>query len=122
MADASLHELAGPAVAATFVAADPPRESWLALWPLAGGAEGRDATRRLTPADELELAVPAGAQIRRKYVPVHRVPLADALDALVELPAGADVGPSVRAWAAGARIAVGLVARGRLQPGLTPPA
>ncbi len=120
MADASLHELAGPAVAATFVAADPPRESWLALWPLAGGAEGRDAARRLTPADELELAVPAGTRIRRKKVPVHRIPLAEALDALVELPAGADVGRSVRAWAAAARIAVELVARGRLQPGVTP--
>ena len=120
MADASLHELAGPAVAATFVAADPPRVGWLALWPLASGAEGRDAAKRLTPADELELAVPAGAQIRRKKVPVHRVPLAEALDALVELPAGADVGPSVRAWAAAARIAVELVARGRLQPGVTP--
>ena len=120
MADASLHELAGPAVAATFVAADPPREGWLALWPLAAGAEGRDAARRLTPADELELAVPAGAQIRRKKVAVHRIPLAEALDALVELPAGADVGRSVRAWAAAARIAVELVARGRLQPGVTP--
>ena len=71
MADASLHELAGPAVAATFVAADPPRDSWLALWPLAAGAEGRDAARRLTPGDDLELAVPAGAQIRRKTVAVH---------------------------------------------------
>ena len=120
MADASLHELASPAVAATFVAADPPRESWLALWPLASGAEGRDAARRLTPGDDLELAVPAGAQIRRKKVAVHRIPLAEALDALVELPAGADVGRSVRAWAAAARIAVELVARGRLQPGVTP--
>jgi hypothetical protein len=120
MADASLHELAGPAVAATFVAADPPRDGWLALWPLASGAEGRDAARRLTPGAELELAVPAGAQIRRRKVPVHRVPLAEALDTLVELPAGADVGPSVRAWAAAARIAVELVARGRLQPGVTP--
>ena len=120
MVDASLHELAGPAVAATFVAADPPRESWLALWPLAGGTEGRDAARRLTPADALELAVPAGTQIRRKTVAVHRVPLAEALDALVELPAGAEVGRSVQAWAAAARIAVELVARGRLQPGVTP--
>ncbi|MBL8778632.1 MAG: DEAD/DEAH box helicase [Acidimicrobiales bacterium] len=120
MADASLHELAGPAVAATFVAADPPRDSWLALWPLAGDAEGKDAARRLTPTDELELAVPAGTQVRRKKVAVHRVPLAEALDALVELPAGAEVGRSVRAWAAAARIAVELAARGRLQPGVTP--
>ena len=117
MVDASLLELAGPTIAATFVAADPPRDGWLALWSTDGPADSR---RLIAPDDELELVVPAGQQVRRRRVPVRRLALADVLDDLVELPATADVGRSVRAWAAGARTAVELVARGRLLPGLTP--
>lgn len=46
---------------ATFVPAEVPRDSWLALWRQNVAIAGAD--------DELELAVPAGQQIRRRVVP-----------------------------------------------------
>ena len=123
MAPVSLGEIAGPDVAATFVAAEPPRDSWLALWAFdethPGSAGDRAATRRLAPDAEIVVAVPGNAEgrARRRTVRARRVPLADALDALVELPAGGRVGRSLPVWAAATRLAVELVARGRLQPG-----
>ncbi|MDQ3306482.1 MAG: ATP-dependent helicase, partial [Actinomycetota bacterium] len=98
-------------VEATFVPTDPPREGWLALW---------HPSRTVAGADhELELSLPAGTQVRRRTVPVRRCALAGALDHLVDLPATAEVTPSLRAWSTAARLAVDLVARGRLLPGLT---
>ena len=90
----------------------PPRLGWLALWtPIAGGTvDGADA--------ELELALPAGTQVRRRILPVRRLTLGEALDDLVCLPAAAEVSASVRAWAVAARLAVDLAARGRLLPGV----
>ncbi|MGI8759289.1 MAG: DEAD/DEAH box helicase [Acidimicrobiales bacterium] len=98
-------------VEATFVAADVPRDGWLALW--------RHGDTIADADDELELALPAGRQVRRRTLPVRRLALGDALDALIALPAGADVAPSVRAWSTTARLAVDLVARGRLLPTVT---
>jgi superfamily II DNA or RNA helicase len=100
----------GPEQEATFVPGDPAREGWLALWPV--DADHAD--------DELELALPAGTQVRRRTVPVARWELDDALPVLVDLAAVADVSPSIRAWSAAARDAVELVARGRLTPVLSP--
>src|SRR4051812_34566142 len=96
-----------PGVEATFVPGDPGRAGWLALW-TAGRAEGG--------SDVVELAVLAGGNVRRRPTTVQRVPVADALDALVALPLDADVRPSVQAWSVAARLAVELTARGRLQP------
>ena len=45
------------------------------------------------------LAVPAGRTTRRRRVAITWLGVADALDALVDLPAGAPCGPSVHAWA-----------------------
>ncbi|MCB1004932.1 MAG: hypothetical protein KDB35_12185, partial [Acidimicrobiales bacterium] len=124
MAPASLDELAGPGVAATFVAADPPRDGWLALWafdPAVPGAAGdRATTRRLAPDTEVELALPSGAGVRRRRVRARRVPLADVVGDLVELRAGDRAGRSLPVWAAATRLAVELVARGRLEPGRSP--
>ncbi len=99
-------------VEAVFVAADPPRRSQLALWRPDGapppGAE-----------DTLDLVVPVGDTVLRQPVPVRLVPVAEVLDQLLALPVDALLGPSVLAWARVARVAVELVARGRLSPGLT---
>ncbi len=104
--------LAEAGVEATFVPGDPPREGWLALWRGDGAITGADG--------ELELALPAGRQVRRRMVPVRRMALGDAIDDLVDLPAGAEAAPSLRAWSAATRLAVDLVARGRLLPAATP--
>jgi len=99
-------------VEAVFVPANPPRQSHLALWRPDGappaGAE-----------DTIDLVVPVGDTVLRQPVPVRLVPVADVLDQLLAIPGDALLGPSVLAWARVARIAVELVARGRLSPGLT---
>ncbi|HET9559235.1 MAG TPA: ATP-dependent helicase, partial [Actinomycetota bacterium] len=100
-----------PLADATFVPAALPRDGALALWTWPDPIAGADA--------ELAVVRPSPARMQRHVVPVRLVPLPDALDALVDLPASQPVRPSVRAWAAVARVAVELIARGRLLPGLT---
>ncbi len=101
-----------PLAEATFVPAALPRDGALALWSPVGAIEGADA--------ELEVVLPSPVRPRRRMVPARIVPLRDVLDDLVELPASRTVRPSVRAWSAVSRIAVELVSRGRLLPGITP--
>ena len=74
-----------------------------------------------TPAaftDTLDLVVPTGTTVRQRTVPVTLVPLADAIDALVELPPGGSSGASVHGWSAVAHGALHLIARGRLLPAI----
>ncbi len=99
-------------VEAVFVPADPPRQSHLALW-------HPDGAPPIGAEDIIDLVVPVGDTVLRQPVPVRLVPLADLLDRLLAVPGDALLGPSVLAWARVARIAVELVARGRLSPGLT---
>ena len=101
-----------PLADATFVPADLPRDGAFALWTPEGAIEGADA--------ELEVVLPSPVRPLRRTVPARMVPLRDVLDDLVELPASQTVRPSVRAWSAVTRVAVELVARGRLLPGITP--
>ncbi len=95
-------------VEATFLAGDPPRDGRLAFWgPGHESAPGRAA--------EVELVLPAGRSVRRTRVAARVAPVRDVLDRLAgPMPAGAS--PSVRAWAAAARAALDLAARGRLVP------
>ena len=101
-----------PLADATFVPADLPRDGAFALWTPESAIEGADA--------ELEVVLPSPVRPLRRTVPARMVPLRDVLDDLVELPASQTVRPSVRAWSAVTRVAVELVARGRLLPGITP--
>ena len=96
---------------ATLLAADPPRASALALWSATGGLPGAD--------DEVTLILPAGTSVLRRDVSARIVPLAELLDPLLSLPAAAPVGASIRAWSVAARLALELIARGRLTPGIT---
>ncbi len=107
--EAHHHRLAG--LEATLVPADPPRLTWLALWSPDGIVPGADGSATLV--------LPAGSTVRRRTVPVRSVPAADLLVDLVTLPAEAPVGRSVRMWSVAARLALDLVARGRLAPGVT---
>ena len=98
-------------VEATFVAGDPPRDGWLALWTARGEVPDAD--------DQLELVLPAGSRVRRRTIPVRRMPLAEALEALME-PRPEDDSSSVAAWTAAVWLTMELVARGRLVPGVSP--
>lgn len=99
-----------PDLEATFVPEEPAHGSHLALW-------HEDFDEGDT---EVVLALPAGSTVRRRSVRSRAVPIGRALDALVELAPNADVPPSVRAWSVAARLAIDLVARGRILPSISP--
>jgi hypothetical protein len=100
--------LAQPGVEAIFVPDRPARTGRFALW-----HPGR------TPdafTDTIEVIVPAGETVRQRTVPATFVPLTSVFDDLVTLDHDAPCGPSVHGWAAAARGALHLLARGRLLP------
>src|SRR5690606_32522609 len=99
--------LLDPSVAAAFIAGTPGRDGRLAL---SGGTADPDA--------EVPLVVPAGSQVRLRRVPVQLVPVSELLDELSALPLDADVTASVRAWSVATKLALDLVARGRLVPSI----
>ena len=92
---------------ATFVPSEPPGAGALALWPSRGGAP-------------LQIVLPTASGARRRTVRARLVPIGEALPHLVALPVDAEVQPSLAAWAVAAKLAVGLVARGRLRPAASP--
>ncbi|CAA9264979.1 MAG: Helicase, SNF2/RAD54 family [uncultured Acidimicrobiales bacterium] len=94
-------------VEATFVPSEPPASGVIALWPSPGG-------------EPLRVVMPTAAGARRRTVRARLVPIGDALPHLVGLPVDAEVHASLAAWAVAAKLAVDLVARGRLRPARTP--
>ncbi len=96
-----------PRCPAVFLPADPPRAGRLALY---GDGAG---------PDRVELVVRAGRTLRRQPVPARLIPIAAALPALLTVPV-TDSDPALAAWATAATAGVGLVARGRLLPAVTP--
>lgn len=101
---------------ATFIAVDPPRASYFALW---NGAESR----------WLDFAPPEGWKYAktdlitgggRRKVTVARLTMRDAIDLFAHLPANAPVTDSVKAWAAVVRSALTLIAQGRVLPWVSP--
>ncbi|MEA2058729.1 MAG: ATP-dependent helicase, partial [Actinomycetota bacterium] len=98
-----------PDLEATFIPGEPARRSSLALW-------DREANEGDTA---VVLALPAGSTVRRRSVGSRSVPIGEALEALVDLAPDAEVPPSVRAWSVAARLAVDLVARGRILPSIS---
>jgi SNF2 family DNA or RNA helicase len=101
----------GEEVEATFVAGAHGRDGALALWGPSPGAA--DTT------DRLDLVLPVGRQVRARSTPVRLVPVAGLIDTLATLPAATSVTDSVRAWSVATRLALDLIARGRLLPTIT---
>ena len=91
-----------------FLPADPPRAVALRLLP--GRAGDADA--------EVTVAVSTGKGTRRRVVPAATTPVGQLLDHLARRPIEPD-GSSLDAWSAATRFALDLIARGRLQPGIT---
>ncbi|MFP4511970.1 MAG: DEAD/DEAH box helicase [Acidimicrobiales bacterium] len=91
---------------ATFVAGTHGRDGALALW--GPGIDDR--------SDRIDLVVPVGRQVRLRSTPVELVPLHELVDHLATLPGDAEVSGSVRAWSVAVRLALDLMARGRLLP------
>jgi superfamily II DNA or RNA helicase len=95
---------------AVYLPGDPPRAGHLALWPPPDGALSARQT-----TGELELVLPAGATVRRRRVPAALVPIADAIPFLAALELDRAT-PSLAAWSVATRVALQLIARGRLLP------
>jgi superfamily II DNA or RNA helicase len=68
--------------------------------------------------DQLTLVLPGPGGPRRTTVSARLYPVAHVVADLVQLPASAEVSPSVAAWSVAAKLAVDLVARGRIRPGI----
>jgi hypothetical protein len=98
---------------AIFLPGDPPRRGALALFaPVPPRGPGRRA--------ELTVAVRTGTVVRRTTLDARVVPIAEALGWLAGLPADSDLPASLAAWSVAVKAALGLVARGRLLPAISP--
>ncbi|MCU1493054.1 MAG: SNF2-related protein [Acidimicrobiaceae bacterium] len=101
--------------ALTFLPGDPPRLGAIVVY------ERSRATTAETAAlpDEIEVALPnaSGRGVRRITVAASRVPVADAIAFLRDLEV--DV-PGAQAWLEALTMGLGLIARGRLYPSITP--
>ncbi|WP_328889585.1 DEAD/DEAH box helicase [Streptomyces sp. NBC_00316] len=110
--------------AAVFLPAPLPRDGQVAFWapdgsPLPAIGDIREQTS--AEAGEITVVRRHGQQgeVRRRTVPAVRLPVADALPLLARARHQQSAHPAARCWGAAALHALGLVARGRLVPGLT---
>ncbi len=69
---------------------------------------------------DIELVLPRSRGVERRVVAARRLPLDTAIPLLVELPASAPVRQSTRVWSAVVRAGLGLLARGRALPWVSP--
>ncbi|MGW6411363.1 SNF2-related protein [Streptomyces vinaceus] len=103
---------------AVFLPAAVPREARFAFWaPDGDGLPEEEGAG--TPAP-LTVVRPHGQGIRSRTVPSLTLPVAAALPLLVRAPRSPAAHPATRAWGTAALHALGLAARGRLLPGVTP--
>jgi superfamily II DNA or RNA helicase len=114
----------------TFLPADPPREGRFALFRLDGRLVPEIAHRAVTGhrpglsigTGAVELVLPTGGgsgRFRRRQVPAELAPLGAALNLLADARPG-EATDSAAAWSAALTAGLGLVARGRIQPAVTP--
>lgn len=119
MPEIDLHQLRD--LVTTFIPVDPARGSWFALWdPSAPGGLLAPEIDGLASVD-VELIVPADiGGTQPVMVRALRLPMPTAIPLFAALRRDADVHPSTHAWAAVVRAGLGLVARGRLLPWVSP--
>ncbi|MFI5530977.1 DEAD/DEAH box helicase [Kitasatospora sp. NPDC051853] len=101
--------------AAVFQPADPPRLGQVAFWRPDGTAPpGRGGVTRLV------VVRPHGSSVRRRTVPATVLTVAQALPVLTRARTGTGADPAAAFWGAAGLLALQLVARGRLLPGVGP--
>ena len=99
----------------TFVAEDPPRNSWFAAWDADNpGGLGAESTVDVT------LVLPASRGTRKTQIAAERVPLAEAIDTLASLRRDEAASESTHAWAAVTRAALSFIAAGKVLPWVSP--
>ncbi|MGW0731911.1 DEAD/DEAH box helicase [Streptomyces sp. NPDC002851] len=114
--------------AALFLPADLPRQGRIALWapdggelpePMASAAPEAHASAAPDVLTEVTVVRRQGAAVRRVTVPALTLPVDRALPLLARAAHHRAAHPATACWGGAARLALHLVARGRLLPGLT---
>ncbi len=109
--------------AVVFEAADPPRESRLAFWGSSGQPLPAEGQEPGFESGELEVVLPRGrgepASVRRNTVPAIRVAIGPAIAMLTKARRSPDAHPASTVWGAATVVALQLIARGRLLPGVS---
>ncbi|GAA1887993.1 DEAD/DEAH box helicase [Streptantibioticus ferralitis] len=112
--------------AAVFEAGDPPRTGTIAFWDPAGDTPRTPVDEEVGTLGEISVVVPKGddrgGSVSTRTVPALRLPAADALPVLTvaRRGAGGQAHPAAAFWGAAAVLALQLVARGRILPGVSP--
>ncbi|MFJ3502748.1 DEAD/DEAH box helicase [Streptomyces sp. NPDC090135] len=101
---------------AVFLPADPPRAGRIAFW----SPDGEPLPDFPGAPSAAELTVVDGDSLRPVTVPARTLSVRDALPLLVRARFSDAASPSAAFWGAAALLALDLVARGLLLPGLTP--
>lgn len=113
----SLTELSAlGACSAVFLPADPPRLGRVAFWYPDGSAPPGPQDG----VNQLVVARPHGAAARRRTVPATVLTVAQALPALTRARTRSGADPAAAFWGTAGLLALQLVARGRLLPGVSP--
>ncbi|MFE4630818.1 DEAD/DEAH box helicase [Streptomyces mirabilis] len=103
--------------AAVFLPGEPARLGRVLLWQPAGAVAEDHGLRPSVETDSVELVLPHGRSVRRRRVEGYALPVAVAVSAL---EGARPSHPSAIAWQAAARLALRLLADGRLHPALSP--
>ncbi len=107
----------------TFVPGDPPRAGCFAAFRL-DADQGQELTDGqlgvLGPEVTIEIVVPTEKSVRRRPVPAVLLPVATALPLLLEVEGEPAPTATARLWASVMTAGLGLIARGRLHPAVSP--
>lgn len=99
--------------AAVLIPSDPPREGHVAFW-------RRDAAAPPGAGESLSVVRPHGTSARRLEVAATVMPVAEALEVLTQARRMPGADPAIAFWGAATVLALQLLARGRLLPGVSP--
>ncbi|MGO9880765.1 MAG: DEAD/DEAH box helicase [Acidimicrobiales bacterium] len=107
----------------SFVPGDPPRSGRFVAFRLDGG-KGEDLRDEhlagLGEQGTIELGLPAAKSIRRRQVAASFLSIATALPLLLDLDDSQVTTATARIWASVMTAGIGLIARGRLRPAISP--
>jgi superfamily II DNA or RNA helicase len=117
MTSVSHEQAAGLArCAVVFEPADPPRDGQMAFW----HPDGDTPPQGSGAAGELTVVVPGQDGLRTRTVPALRLPVREAVPLLSRARGDAQAHPAAAFWGAATLVALQLVARGLLLPGVSP--